>query len=292
MYKRRGFTLIELLVVIAIIALLMAILMPALARVRRQAKGVSCQVQLRQWGLCFSMYADTNEHQFPAGNPGGTNPALSWIYALQPYYKDGMLKMCPLATKPYEGDETSPILAYGPLWGSDPLDVGPRTDDGNPWFVMFPPENYGFSYTDEDRYVSYAQNDWARSVLGDGARASRRWKGPNVKGAAKVPLMTDCKNFYVVEPSDDHGPPEVEGEGGSWEEPMKWLCIDRHRMTINGVFFDWAVRRIELKCLWTFKWHREFNNVDGTWVSIGTPGTPGYYVPPWPPWMRKLPECE
>jgi len=41
--KRRGFTLIELLVVISIIALLMAILMPALARVRNQAKTVICQ---------------------------------------------------------------------------------------------------------------------------------------------------------------------------------------------------------------------------------------------------------
>lgn len=52
-----GFTLIELLVVIAIIALLLAILMPALQRVKRQAKTVACQANLGQWGIIWSMYS-------------------------------------------------------------------------------------------------------------------------------------------------------------------------------------------------------------------------------------------
>jgi len=55
MNKHRGFTLIELLVVIAIIALLMAILMPALRRVKEQAKTVVCRSHLQQWSLCLAM---------------------------------------------------------------------------------------------------------------------------------------------------------------------------------------------------------------------------------------------
>ena len=67
MHKRNGFTLIELLVVIAIIALLMAILMPALARVKEQAKTVACVSKLKQWCLYFSLYAQDHNGRFMAG---------------------------------------------------------------------------------------------------------------------------------------------------------------------------------------------------------------------------------
>jgi prepilin-type N-terminal cleavage/methylation domain-containing protein len=69
--KRKGFTLIELLVVIAIIALLMSILMPALQRVREQAKAVSCISSLKQWGLFFYMYTDDHDGE-STGTGNGT----------------------------------------------------------------------------------------------------------------------------------------------------------------------------------------------------------------------------
>lgn len=70
MVKRRGFTLIELLVVIAIIALLMGILMPALARVREQARQQNCGMRIRQHLLALTMYADDNNTKLPLPESG------------------------------------------------------------------------------------------------------------------------------------------------------------------------------------------------------------------------------
>ena len=64
---RRAFTLIELLVVVSIIALLIAILLPALSQAREVSKAVACGANLKQMGVCVTFYAGDNKQYLPYG---------------------------------------------------------------------------------------------------------------------------------------------------------------------------------------------------------------------------------
>jgi prepilin-type N-terminal cleavage/methylation domain-containing protein/prepilin-type processing-associated H-X9-DG protein len=104
-FAKRGFTLIELLVVIAIIAILAAMLLPALARAKAASQRVSCLNKLRQWGIAQAMYAHDNDDYIPRESAHASASLNSWTEAKVPTSSDVWYNALPtlISMKPASG---------------------------------------------------------------------------------------------------------------------------------------------------------------------------------------------
>ncbi len=285
MKTKRAFTLIELLVVISIVALLMAVLLPTLAQVRKQAKASVCQSNLRQWGLAFAAYAADNEGRVPRLWWGGWG---AWEYLMGSYlHNDEDLLLCPLAVRcagddPQYGHGSKSRAWYMPSLHGPPVPI-PAVQVGS----------YGFN-----EWVCCWQEPHATERMGIPpeeqplyrAFFARCWQTCTERGGDRVPVVFDCSQ-PGNQPCDRDNPPAYDGDTAvespgaiwqPWKHTIKWACIDRHGGGTNALFLDWSTRRIGLKELWTFKWNREYNT-SNHWTKAG-----GVQAEDWPAWMGRF----
>jgi prepilin-type N-terminal cleavage/methylation domain-containing protein len=272
----KGFTLIELLVVIAIIALLMGILMPALQRVRQQARSVACLSKLKQWALYFAMYAEDNSGRFMAGSTAQPT-ANRWVSALGDYYKwDDEFTCCPNATKPW-------VDEYGVSEGAEGHVSGAGVTMAWGYMGM----SGSRSHWPKQMKGSYGINGWVvdpqpgREPHPELGTPDYFWRGPNVAGAAHVPLFLDAQRYNGWALSKNRAP-TYSGEEWNDDAQMGRYCLNRHGGFLGCLFLDLAARKVGLKELWTFKWHKGYNQA-GPWTKAG-----GAIGSDWPDWMRNF----
>ncbi|MGD8499168.1 MAG: prepilin-type N-terminal cleavage/methylation domain-containing protein [Phycisphaerales bacterium] len=286
MSRKRGFTLIELLVVIAIIALLLAILMPALTRVKDQARQIGCLANLRQWNLVFNNYINDNDGKFYSGcNDLGYWWPLQLDDAEQ-NWKINETWFCPTAKTPIWNEEgvRKQSLHITDAWGIEK----PSTTNA-PRSLTYQGRTYRLNR--HGLNGSYGLNGYMLSIprtgsFEGGLASSEGYRDMyNVPNASKVPVFLDALRFDFW-PQANQAPAMNEYE--FWVQGAQYnmarVCINRHRGFTSSSFLDWSVRRVGLKELWTLKWHRSFD-VNGPWTKAG-----GVQASDWPLWLRRFPD--
>lgn len=291
-YQPNAFTLIELLVVISIIALLLAVLLPALRKAKDTAKTVVCQSNMKQWGVVANAFAAENKDKMmdPKGNMGGDILGMGqyWIQALRPYYNTPKIRHCPNVNG-YWDRLNIPNSALS----NSPLDRDPSRH----WAADYPSNYAGIEepvrissgalavtgtvafngFFIKPMQVPNSPTPWA--FYGDPPKDN--WPGlQSVKQAMTVPMFGD--GFWL-----DAWPTHMDRLQTNYKDMTTWLPSSRqmHRIGairhgnrfVNWVFADGHADRVSIKGLYELRWSRTFK-----------PSAHRYLSEPWPRWADDL----
>jgi len=248
--------------------------------VKEQARTVVCASNLKQWNIIMGFFAADNRDQFPDAQhfdgspPHGESHGQWWLQPILPYVDNPDILICAKAkahpeTVPGDTFPVPPVpLKENECWGSRQ-----RCDCNNANGEMV--------------WSSYGPNGWLMDpTLPNGVRQT--WGAPTsvplssfwgkmdrISTPSRVPFYLDSR-WVDAWPNDDNEPKTDPDDPTSGSGYMNHFVLDRHNEAVNAVFFDGSGRKVDIKELWSLKWHKTFDT-----TNLYTQDNA-----PWPDWLN------